>query len=125
MKSTNRKLISIVIATIAAGIPVSTAPSRQLDFTDPLFLATWILLGVVGSFGTYLYFNLHKRDIIGTFVVGYMVAVILRFVIEVIVINYTHSNLSISLLLAMMVGAFSGWFGSFLWDIMKKSRKKF
>lgn len=114
-----------MIATIAAGIPVSTAPSRQLDFTDPLFLATWILLGVVGSFGTYLYFNLHKRDIIGTFVVGYMVAVILRFVIEVIVINYTHSNLSISLLLAMMVGAFCGWFGSFLWDIMKKSRKKF
>lgn len=113
-----------MVATIAAGIPVSTAQTRQLDFTEPLFLATWILLGVVGSFVTYLYFNLHKRDMIGTFIVGYMLAVILRFVIDVIVNNYTHNNLIVSLLLAMIVGGFTGWCGSTLWDTMKKSRRK-
>lgn len=124
LQSSNRTFISIVIATIAAGIPASTVSYRQLDFTDPYFLAIWIFLGTIGSFGTYLYFNLPRRDMIGTFIVGYMLAVILRFVIDVIVNSIMHSNLAFSLALAMAAGGFSGWFGSFLWDLMKRSRHK-
>lgn len=124
MKSQNHKFISIIVALIAAGIPISTIPSHQLNFTDPLFLLTWCFLGIIGSFGTFLYFNLKKRDIVGTFIMGYMLAVILRFVVDVIVNNIAHSNLSLSLILAMAVGAFSGWAGSEIWIQLKKTRRK-
>ena len=112
------------MALVAAGIPISTIPASQLDFLDPVFLLTWCFLGIVGAFGTFLYFNLAKRDIIGTFVMGYMLAVILRFVIDVIVNNMSQSNLSISLLLAMAVGGFTGWTGSEIWIRMKKGRNR-
>lgn len=124
MKKTNHKLISIVVATVAAGIPISSMSARQLDFMDPWFLITWSILGIFGSFVTFLYFNLQKRDIIGTFIIGYMLAVILRFVIDVIVNNIAHSNLSLSLIIAMTVGGFVGWTGSEMWIQLKKSRRK-
>ncbi|WP_340105955.1 hypothetical protein [Rhodohalobacter sp. 8-1] len=123
MKSKNHKFISIIVAMVAAGIPISTIPAHQLNFLDPVFLITWCFLGIVGAFGTFLYFNLKKRDIIGTFIMGYMLAVILRFVIDVIVNNIAHSNLSLSLLLAMAVGGVTGWVGSEIWIQMKKGRK--
>lgn len=124
MNKKNHKLISIIIATIAAGIPISTVSAHQLNFSDPVFLITWCLLGILGAFGTFLYFNLQMRDVIGTFIVGYMLAVILRFVADIIINNIAHSNLSISLLLAMGVGAASGWIGAGLWRLIKKTKRK-
>jgi fucose 4-O-acetylase-like acetyltransferase len=124
LKSKNHTFISTIVALVAAGIPISTISAHELNFLDPVFLITWCFLGIVGAFGTFLYFNLEKRDIIGTFVMGYMLAVTLRFVIDVIVNNVAHSNLSFSLLLAMAVGGFTGWAGSELWVQMKKGRKK-
>lgn len=124
MKKKNHKFISIVVATIAAGIPIATVPAHQLDLTDPSFLFVWCMMGVVGSFGTYLYFSLQKSDIVGTFVVGYVLAVILRFVMDIVVNSITHSNLSLSLFIAMAAGAFAGWAGSGIWTLLKKSRRK-
>lgn len=119
----SQKFISLVVATIAAGIPISTASAHQLNFADPLFLGQWILLGVIGSFATFLYFSIKLRDIIGTFTLGYMLAVILRFVSDILINNVTHSNLSISLMISMAVGAFSGWLGSTLWLLMRRKSK--
>ncbi len=124
MNKKNHKLISIIVATIAAGIPISTVSAHQLNFTDPVFLITWCLLGILGAFGTFLYFNLQMRDVIGTFIVGYMLAVILRFVADIIINNIAHSNLSISLLLAMGVGAASGWIGAGSWRLIRKTKRK-
>jgi len=120
----NHKFISIVIATIAAGIPISTVSAHQLNFSDPVFLITWAILGILGSFGTFLFFNLQMRDVIGTFIVGYMLAVILRFVGDIIINNIAHSNLIWSLLLAMGVGAAAGWIGAGSWKLIKKSKRK-
>ncbi|WP_147303623.1 hypothetical protein [Rhodohalobacter sp. SW132] len=124
MNKKNHKFISIVIATISAGIPIATVDAHQLNFTDPVFLLTWCLLGVVGSFGTYLYFNLTMRDMIGTFIVGYMLAVILRFVGDIVVNSVAHSNLTNTLFLAIGVGAAAGWIGSGLWILLKKSKRR-
>ena len=120
----NHKFISIIIATIAAGIPISTVSAHQLNFSDPYFLATWCLLGIFGAFITFLYFNLQMRDVIGTFIVGYMLAVILRFVGDIIINNVAHSNLSTSLLLAMGIGAAAGWIGAGSWSLMRKTKRK-
>lgn len=84
---------------------------------------TWCILGIVGSFGTFLYFNLKQKDIVATFVMGYMLAVTIRFVFDVMVNNTAQSNLSLALLLAMAVGGFNGWAGSQLWILMKKGNK--
>lgn len=124
MNKKNHKFISIIIATIAAGIPISTVSAHQLNFTDPVFLITWALLGILGSFGTFLYFNLQMRDVIGTFIVGYVLAVILRFVGDIIINNIAHGNLSISLLLAMVVGAAAGWIGAGSWRLIRKTKRK-
>lgn len=124
MNKKNYKFISIIIATIAAGIPISTVSAHQLNFSDPIFLVTWCFIGIIGAFGTFLYFNLQMRDIIGTFIVGYMLAVILRFVGDIIINNVAHGNLSISLLLAMGVGASAGWVGAGIWEIIRKTKRK-
>jgi len=84
---------------------------------------TWCILGIIGAFATYLYFNLKQKDIVGTFVMGYMLAVTVRFVFDVMVNNTAQSNLSLSLLLAMAVGGFTGWAGSQLWIQMKKGKR--
>jgi len=39
----SQKIISLVVATIAAGIPISTASAHDLNFADPMFLGQWIL----------------------------------------------------------------------------------
>ena len=61
---------------------------------------------------------------IGTFVVGYMLAVILRFVADIVVNNISRNNLSITLFFAMVVGALAGWSGSMLWILLRKSNTK-
>ncbi|MFU8811941.1 MAG: hypothetical protein ACNA78_03180 [Balneolaceae bacterium] len=116
----NRKMITLVIATIAAGIPVATTPVSQLQFTDPAFLGVWALAGIVASFVTYLYFNIRLKDITGVFLLGYMIAVILRFVADILVSNITHANLSLSLLIAMVVGGASGFTGAYIWHLMRR-----
>jgi len=116
-------MIAIVIATIAAGIPISTVSANRLDFTDPFFLITWCLLGIFLAFCTFLYFNLSLKEIIGTFTMGYMLAVILRFVADLVISNMAHSNLSFTLILAMVVGAFCGWAGAGLWTLIKRARR--
>lgn len=123
LRKKNRNFISIVIATVAAGIPISTVSPYQLDFTDPLFLLIWTLPGIICSFGTFLYFNMKMQDIIGTFIMGYMLAVILRFVMDILVNNIVHSYFSISLLTAMAAGGLSGWMGAGLWLLIKRSRR--
>ncbi len=123
MRSNNHSFISILVAVISAGIPISTVPAHQLNVFDPVFLLTWCSLGIVGAFSTFLYFNLKQKDIIATFVMGYMLAVTIRFVFDVMVNNTAQSNLSLSLLLAMAVGGFTGWCGSQLWIQLKKSKK--
>jgi len=123
LRSNNHTFISIMVALIAGGIPISTVSANQLDFFDPIFLLTWCILGIVGSFGTFLYFNLKQKDIVATFVMGYMLAVTIRFVFDVMVNNTAQSNLSLALLLAMAVGGFTGWSGSQLWILLKKGNK--
>ncbi|NBC27022.1 MAG: hypothetical protein GVY08_09185 [Bacteroidetes bacterium] len=124
LKNNNRKFISIVVATIAALVPISTAAPHQLNFSEPLFLLLWCSSGILCAFGTYLYYNLSVRDMIGTFVIGYMLAVILRFVADIIVNNIARTNLSITLFYAMLVGAVAGWAGSALWILLRKSTIK-
>lgn len=124
-KQNSQKLISLTIATVAAGIPIATLSAAQLNFTSLNFIALWVLPGVIGSFVTYLYFSLKMRDVIGTFTLGYMLAVILRFVADILINNVAHSDLSLALLVALLCGAFSGWFGSFIWSMMRwQSRKQ-
>lgn len=84
---------------------------------------TWCILGIIGAFATFLYFNLKQKDIVATFVMGYMLAVTIKFVFDVMANNTAQSNLSLSLLLAMAVGGFTGWAGSQLWIQLKKSKK--
>ncbi|MEX0660559.1 MAG: hypothetical protein WD381_06140 [Balneolaceae bacterium] len=116
----SQKLISIVVATVAAGIPISTSSSRQLDFLDPSFLILWVCFGMVASFGMFLYFSLKMRDIIGTFTLGYMLAVIIRFVADILINNISHSNLTVSLAISIAVGALAGWLGAMMWTIIRK-----
>jgi len=118
----SQKLISIVVATIAAGIPISTSSAHQLNFLDPAFLALWVVMGMVGSFGMFLYFSLKMRDIIGTFTLGYMLAVIIRFVADILINNITHSNLTISLAVSVAAGASAGWLGSMLWTLIRRKK---
>jgi len=118
----SQKLISIIVATIAAGIPISTSSAHQLNFLDPSFLVLWIVFGMVGSFGMFLYFSLKMRDIIGTFTLGYMLAVIIRFVADILINNITHSNLTISLAVSVAAGAAAGWLGTMLWALIRRKR---
>lgn len=118
----SQKIISIVVATVAAGIPISTSSAHQLDFLDPSFLILWITFGMVGSFGMFLYFSLKMRDIIGTFTLGYMLAVIIRFVADILVNNITHGNLTVSLAVSVVAGAVAGWLGTMLWTLIRKKR---
>ena len=114
------KSISLVVATLAASLLLTTLPDASVDFTSPRFLLLWSLPGLVASFVIYLYFNLRKGDVIGVFVIGYMLATTFQFVFDVIVNNYTHSNLSLSLLIAMAMGAMAGWAGTSLWNLLRR-----
>jgi hypothetical protein len=118
----SQKLISIIVATVAAGIPISTSSAHQLNFLDPSFLVLWVCFGMVGSFGMFLYFSLKMRDIIGTFTLGYMLAVIIRFVADILINNISHSNLTVSLAVSIVAGAVAGWLGTMLWTIIRRKR---
>lgn len=114
------KSIALIVATLASTLLLTTLPDASIYFTSPQFLILWSLPGLTASFVIYLYFNLNKGDVIGIFVIGYMLATTFQFVFDVIVNNYTHSNLSLSLLIAMLVGAVSGWAGTSAWNLLRR-----
>jgi len=117
-------MIAILIATIAAGLPIWTQSLRQIDFTDPNFLMIWIAIGIVGAFTTLLFVNLKTWDMVTSFIIGYMIAVILHFIAGILILNFIHAQLAISLLISMGAGIISGITGSYIWIAIKwKTRK--
>lgn len=120
----NYKMIAILIATIAAGLPIWTQSLRQIDFTDPNFLMIWLAIGIAGAFTTLLFVNLKTWDMVTSFIIGYMIAVIVHFIAGILILNFIHAQLAISLLISMGVGIISGISGSYIWIAIKwKTRK--
>lgn len=120
----NYRLITILISTIGAGIPLWTTSRRQIDFTDTEFLLLWIGIGLLASLIVRFVVNLKMRDMVGCFAIGYVIAVVLHFVSSILVNNYVQARFELSLLFAILVGALSGWLGSLLWMGLKKSGSK-
>ncbi len=120
----NYRLIAIFISTIGAGLPLWTAGTRQIDFTDASFLIIWLLVGFAASFISQFVVNLKARDMVGCFAIGYVTAVVLHFVGTILLTNYIQAQFEVTLLLAILTGAASGWFGSLLWRGVKTTGKK-
>jgi hypothetical protein len=118
----NYRLITIFISMIAAGLPLWTSDMRQLDFDNINFLGLWILIGIAASFIVQFVVNLKPRDVIGSFAIGYVSAVVLHFVGTIMVSSYVQARFEISLLLALLAGISSGWIGSLLWSSVKRKR---
>lgn len=119
----NYKMIAILIATIAAGMPIWTRSLRQIDFTDPTFLLIWLGIGIVGAFTTLFFVNLKPWDMVTSFTVGYVIATVLHFIGGILITNYIHTQFSIALLISMGIGILSGVIGSYIWKGIKlKSR---
>jgi len=117
-------MIAILIATIAAGLPIWTRSLRQIDFTDPNFLILWVSIGIVASFTTLFFVNLKTWDMVSSFTVGYIIAVVLHFVGGVLIVNYIHTQFALALLISMGTGIVAGIIGSYIWIGIKwKSRK--
>lgn len=120
----NYRLITILISTLGAGIPLWTTNRRQIDFADTEFLLTWVGIGLLASLVVRFVVNLKMRDMIGCFSIGYVIAVVLHFVSSILVDNYVQARFELSLLLAILVGALSGWLGSLMWMGLRKSNGK-
>lgn len=120
----NYRLIAITIATIAAGLLIWTQNIRQINFLDPVFLFSWVFVGVIAAFVSRFVVNLKASDMIGSFAIGYVIAVVLHFVFGVMMTNYVQSHFEVSLLVALLCGTTAGWLGSVLWIGVKKSGKK-
>jgi len=111
----NYKMIAILIATIAAGLPIWTRSLRQIDFTDPNFLILWVSIGVIASFTTLFFVNLKTWDMVSSFTIGYIIAVVLHFVGGVLIVNYIHTQFALALLISMGTGIVAGMIGSYIW----------
>lgn len=119
----NYKLISIFTSTLAAGLPLWTSSVRQIDFTDLTFILTWLLIGISVSFVTQFIVNLKMRDIIGSFAIGYVSAVVIHFVGTLLMSNYIQSRFEIILIIALLTGIVSGWGGALLWAGVKRKKR--
>lgn len=119
----NYKLIAILTATLAAGLPLWTSSTRQVDFLDIYFLGIWLSLGTLAAFFVLFFIRLKIRDMISSFIVGYMLAVIIYFVGRILVANLIHSQFLLSLLIAIATGVLSGWFGSLCWTWIKRKNR--
>ncbi|MCC5912968.1 MAG: hypothetical protein JJU46_01225 [Balneolaceae bacterium] len=120
----NYKLIAITIATIAAGLPLWTQTTGQVDFTSTGFLVQWFLIGLAGSFVTRFVTNLQPRDMIGGFIIGYIIAVVIYFVSRILIANVIHSQFILSLAVAIGFGIATGGIGSLVWSSFGKSAGK-
>lgn len=120
----NYRLITILISTIAAGLPLWTSSTRQIDFTEVSFLLIWLLLGVLASFISQFIVNLKLRDMIGCFAIGYVTAVVIHFVSTILLTSYIQSRFELSLFMAIVIGILSAWLGSILWKGVKTNKKK-
>lgn len=120
----NYRLITILISTIGAGIPLWTSTRRQIDFTDTEFLLIWIGIGIFASLVVRFIVNLKMRDMVGCFAIGYVIAVVLHFVSSILINSYVQAQFELSLLISLLAGITSGWVGSLLWTGIKKSGKK-
>lgn len=120
----NYRLITILISTIAAGLPLWTSSARQIDFTEISFLLIWLLLGIIASFITQFVVNLKMRDMIGCFAIGYVTAMVIHFVSTILLTSYIQSRFEFSLFMALVIGILSAWLGSLLWKGVKVNKKK-
>lgn len=120
----NYKLVTILISTIGAGLPLWTSSTRQTDFTDTGFLLLWISIGIFASFIVRFIVNLDLRNMVGCFAIGYVIAVVVHFVSSILLSSYVHARFELSLLLALLAGITSGGLGSLLWMGIKKSGSK-
>ncbi len=120
----NYRLISIFISTLAAGLPLWTSDLRQVDFTNYSFLITWLIIGFAASFVVQFVVNLKPRDIIGSFAIGYVTAVVIHFVATILLTSYIQTRFEMTLLLALVVGVLAGWLGTLMWRGVKTTKKK-
>ncbi|MEX2585192.1 MAG: hypothetical protein WD315_02285 [Balneolaceae bacterium] len=117
----NYKTIAVLISTLGGGLPLWTRAPRQVDFTDISFLSVWLLIGIGTSVVSLLFINLKMRDMVGSFTIGYVVAVVTMFVSSILISNYVHGQLTLALPVAMGIGALSGAAGSLTWKWIKRS----
>lgn len=120
----NYRLVTILISTMGAGIPLWASSTRQTEFTDPGFLILWIGIGIFGSLIVRFIVNLKMRDMVGCFAIGYVIAVVIHFVSSILLSSYIQARFELSLLMALVAGITSGWLGSLLWMGIKKSGSK-
>lgn len=120
----NYKLIAIFISTVAAGIPLWTQTGSAVDFTQLSFLISWGGIGIAASFITLFVVNLKMRDMISSFIIGYIIAVIIYFVSRILIANMIHGQFITSLILAICFGIITGWFGPFVWTRIKRKKIK-
>lgn len=119
----NYKLIAILTATIAAGLPLWTSTLRQVNFLDVTFLGIWVGVGFLAAFFVLFFIPLKKGDMISSFIVGYVLAVIIYFVSRILIANIIHSQFLLSLVIAITTGALSGWFGSLFWIWIRRKKR--
>ena len=120
----NYRLVTILISTMGAGIPLWASSTRQTEFTDPGFLILWIGIGIFGSLIVRFIVNLKMRDMVGCFAIGYVIAVVIHFVSSILLSSYIQARFELSLLMSLVAGITSGWLGSLLWMGIKKSGSK-
>lgn len=120
----NYRLVTILISSIGAGIPLWTSKTRQIDFTETEFLIIWIVIGIFASLIVRFIVNLNIRDMVGCFAIGYVIAVVIHFVSSILISNYVQSRFELSLFIALLAGIASGGLGSLLWLGKKKSGSK-
>lgn len=116
----NYKYIALTIATLAAGIPLWTYSGSSIDFLDLQFLAVWTGIGIAASFFALFIINLNRRDVLSSFISGYVIAVIIYFVSRILVSSMVHTQFILSLILAIAAGLISGLSGSMIWRFIRK-----
>ena len=120
----NYRLITIFISTLAAGIPLWTTSSKQIDFSEIDFLLLWVGIGILASFIARFVANLKMRDMVGCFAIGYVIATVVHFVSSILLNSYVQAQFELSLLVALLAGIVSGSLGSLLWMGIKRSGSK-
>jgi hypothetical protein len=81
-------------------------------------------MGTVASFVCQFIVNLRMPDIVGSFAMGYVIAIVIHFVSGVLESNYVQTRFELFLLIALVTGSASGWLGALLWSLLRKSGRK-